>query len=649
MATLDQALQEAKVLTANLSETARQNQEANRSGNFEVSAVEQLASPILSVQKRSIVNNFKTISLATSTTSTSSSWGKELTLSVFGPGSVGSNSLALAAAQSSAAQQNKRKYNSGSCCCPSFFKCDDFQSGPLTVTLEDVEIRYGYDSFDQWDNEIYAFVVGRVSIDMAIFGPLILHMDFGGQEFTVKIPSPLKTGGSNWYSAVVDVLDPWPPPYHQVFTKGIRLNQAEICESKTLSVIDYSLGSNPFDLFECVVSEVIFPDPVTLEICPYIGTISIGEEASTVETEEGSIENVVATVSVDNLPFIFPLRVGVAYGDANWASTATAIAGDVEVDWTWGGDGPEPSAKPEVLEVTIGAATYRYLTQDGFPSNYSSTVFWAWDVFSKKYELQLILLDWRWNEGNLGEIEPDGAIGDGWEYAGPRWDSYYTDVDLWADDPGCRNDVLGDNIGSCRDESYKPPSPYGPPPTEPFPEPEPSTATFLKGADCYKTWVVYSINGGYSRTELPPKPEGCPSIVPYVIIFNYNAVRDDNFEIFLNGTSLGVADLSADGVYQAVLFVWTSNSDAIESVKQETLGSFNPTWVTTVVTSPAPGPGSPAVVNMQNRGDNGAGNRGAILVGILGSGANSEEYDPPGGQDYTANLTFPGTPPPEEP
>ena len=458
MSTLDQGVRQAEVLTDNLSAIAAQNQEANRNANLEISSVEQLAdSSLSSVQAQAQLSNFASITTSSTTTTTSSS---------------STTALTLAAAQTSATQQSTRTNSSGSCCC---FDQEDPQV--LEVTLEDVAIRYGYDAFNQWESEIYAFVIGRVSINIALGGSFTVLMNFGGDSFEVTIPSPLKNGGPGWYAAVVDVNDPWPPPYHQVFAKGTSLGQPSFCEEKILQVTGYRLGSDPFDTFETRVSEVELPGPVSLTACPYIGTLGIQEAKNDT--------SVVATISVDNLPFILPLRVGVAYGDASWRSDTVASGGSVSVNWVWEGFGP-PAPTPQISEVTIGTAQYRYFNINGSPTNSSSSVYWAWDVFSKQYQLQLALLDWRWN-------------GD-WEYVGPRWSNDHTRVTFWDDD-------------------YEP-SPPGSPPNVIFPEPEAVTATFEKGADCYSTWIAYSIDGGYSLTVLPPKGEGCGLNFPCIAVID---------------------------------------------------------------------------------------------------------------------------------
>lgn len=474
MSTLDQGVQQAEVLTDNLSAIAAQNQEANRSANLEVSSVEQLADSNLSnAQALGQLNNFASITTSSTTTTTSSS---------------STTALTLAAAQTSAAQQNERTYNSGSCCC-----FDETVPEVLEVTLEDVGIRYGYDAFNQWESEIYAFVIGRVSINIALGGSFIVLMNFGGQDFEVVIPSPLKSGGPGWYAAVVDVDDPWPPPYHQVFAKGTSLNQQFFCESKTLSVTGYRLGDNPFDIFDKRVSEVELPEPVELEVCPYLGTITLQKSET-----DGEIT---ATVSVDNLPFIFPLEVGVAYGDVRWRADRDPFGA---VNWIWEAGGTAP-AEPVSTEVVIPPAAFRYFNQYGNPTNSSSNVFWAWDPFSKEYQLQVILLDWRWN----GE----------WEYVGPRWSNYYTDVTLWEDD-------------------YEPPSPYGGPPTYEFPDPAPVAGTLtipttVEGDP--QLYVAYASVGGYTYVYLPERP--VPTGITVKVI---SGRRVDASSFFINANVQGL-------------------------------------------------------------------------------------------------------------
>ena len=454
MSTLDQGVQQAEVLTNNLSAIAAQNQEANRSANLEVSSIEQLADSNLSnAQAQGQLNNFASITTSSTTTTASSS---------------STTALTLAAAQTSATQQNERTYNSGSCCC-----FDETVPEVLEVTLEDVGIRYGYDAFNEWESEIYAFVIGRVSINIPLASSFTVLMNFGGDSFEVTIPSPLKSGGNSpyggntWYSVVVDVDDPWPPPYHNVFTKGTSLSQQFFCESKTLSVTGYTVGYDPFDVFEQRVSEVQLPEPVTLQVCPYLGTI-----AELQESESGG--QITATVSVDNLPFIFPLEVGVAYGDVRWrADRSPDGSGGFVVNWVWEGGGTAP-AEPVSTEVVIPPAAFRYFNEYGNPTNSSSNVFWAWDPFSKGYQLQVILLDWRWN----GE----------WEYVGPRWSNYYTDVTLWED-------------------GYEPASPYGGPPTYEFPDPAPVAGTLTIPEEMFgAAYVAYATVGGYTYLYLPERP-----------------------------------------------------------------------------------------------------------------------------------------------
>lgn len=451
MITLDQAVKDAEVLTDNLSAIAAQNQTANRSAILDVSSVEQLAdSSLSSLQAQGQLNNFVSITTSSTTTTTSSSSTTELT---------------LAAAQTSAAQQNSRTFNSGSCCC---LAVEETQPQVLNVTLEDVGIRYGFDAFNNWENENYAFVIGRVSINIPLGGSFFVLMDFGGDPFEVEIPSPLKTGGDSpyslgtWFSISADVDDPWPPPYHQVFAKGTSLSQFLFCESKTLSVTGYRLGSNPFDIFESRVSNVQLPNPVALEICPYIGTVSLQESQSDQE--------ITATVSVDNLPFIFPLRIGVAYGDTRWRADYDPSG---TVNWIWE-EGGTPPEEPILALIDIDASPFRYFDQFGNPTNTSSTVFWAWDVFSKQYQLQVILLDWRWN----GQ----------WEYVGPRWSNYYTNVTFWEED-------------------FVPDPPYSGPPTYVFPEPESATDTLtIPEGFIGSTYVAFAVNGGYSSVVLPERP-----------------------------------------------------------------------------------------------------------------------------------------------
>jgi hypothetical protein len=484
MITLDQGIRQAEVLTDNLSAIAAQNQEANRNANLEVSSIEQLADSSLSeAQAQGQLNNFIRETTSSTTTTTSSSSAIALT---------------LAAAQTSAAQQSTRTNSSGSCCC----LLDSFEPEKLEVTLEDVEIRYGYDAFNEWESEIYAFVIGRVSINIPLASTFTLFMDFDGNSFEVTIPSPLKTGGDSptsastgsfasgpvlgqWFTLNADVDDPWPPPYQQVFARGTSLGQRYFCEQKVLSVTGYAVGYDPFNVFEQRVSEVQLPDSVVLTACPYIGTIGIQEAKNDVQ--------VVATISVDNLPFILPLRVGVAYGDASWRSDAVVSGGSVSVNWVWEGFGPAPSTTPIILEVTIGTANYRYFNIYGSPTNDSSSVYWAWDVFSKQYQLQVILLDWRWN----GK----------WEYVGPRWSNYYSTVTFW-------------------DEDYQPQPPVSGPPGVVFPEPEAVTATFTKSLDCYSTWIAYSVDGGYSLTELPPRGEGCGTDFPCIAVIDESSAYD---------------------------------------------------------------------------------------------------------------------------
>ena len=588
MSTLDQAVQQADALTDNLSAIAAQNQEANRNANLEVSSVEQLAdSSLSSVQAQAQLSNFASITTSSTTTTTSSSSTRVLT---------------LAAAQTSATQQSIRTKSSGLCCCD-----DEEDPQVLEVTLEDVEIRYGYDAFNEWESEIYAFVIGRVSINIPLASTFTLFMNFDGNFFEVTIPSSLK-GGPGWYNAVVDLDDLWPPPYHQVFARGTSLRQPSFCEEKILSVTGYAVRNDPFNVFEKRVSEVELPDPVSLTACPYIGTLGIQEAKNDTE--------VIATISVDYLPFILPLKVGVAYGDAFWQSDTVASGGSVSVDWVWEGLGAAPSTTPQILEVTIGTAQYRYFDINGSPTNNSSSVYWAWDVFSKQYQLQLILLDWRWNGS--------------WEYVGPRWDNYYNDVTFWPDD-------------------YEPQPPVSGPPSVIFPEPEAVTATFGKGEDCYSTWIAYSINGGYSDTILPPKSASdCLPGGAHVLIANLNSARDDNFDIYLNGVLLGPADLSQNSVNQAVLFIWSNAQRTIDGVKALYESQFNNlVWTTTVVGGPAPGRGSPATILMQNTQDNDNNNLGNIYVGFLDEQARGE-YNARSGVDISVNLTFPGQPPTED-
>ena len=582
MSTLDQGVQQAEVLTDNLSAIAAQNQEANRNANLEVSSVEQLAdSSLSSVQAQAQLSNFASITTSSKTTSTSSS---------------STTALTLAAAQTSATQQSTRTNSSGSCCC---FVDGDPQV--LEVTLEDVAIRYGYDAFNQWESEIYAFVIGRVSINIPLASTFTVLMNFDGNYFEVTIPSPLKNGGPGWYSAVVDVDDPWPPPYHQVFAKGTSLGQASFCEEKILRVTGYRLGNDPFGTFEKRVSGVELPDPVSLTVCPYIGTLGIQEAKNNT--------NVVATISVDNLPFILPLRVGVAYGDASWRSDVISSGGSISIGWVWQGGGPAPGSTPQILEVTVGTAQYRYFNIYGSPTNSSSSVYWAWDVFSKQYQLQLALLDWRWN-------------GD-WEYVGPRWSNYYTEVIFW-------------------DDGYEP-SPPGSPPNVIFPDPQAVTATFGKGADCYSTWIAYSINGGYSLTVLPPKSAaGCPPGGSHIVIINSNGAKDDNFNVFLNGSLLGHVDFSRNNVFQAYLFVWPATAEKIAQVKEmydsETENDL--VWTTTVISGPTPERGSPATIFMQNTQNNGNNNYGSINIGFLGERV-TDSYEGASGANHTSVLEFP--------
>lgn len=137
----------------------------------------------------------------------------------------------------------------------------------------------------------------------------------------------------------------------------------------------------------------------------------------------------------------------------------------------------------------------------------------------------------------------------------------------------------------------------------------------------------------------------CPEKVVVFHICNSNAVKDDNFEIQLNGTVIGNVDLNADALIGSI-FIASSNTnltitnpDFVCPISGMVRYFFNESIIIDGVNT----------IYMRNTQDNGRGNLGVIGVRVYDVVGNTLSnpiivsdvpYSAPGGQDFATTFVF---------
>ena len=135
----------------------------------------------------------------------------------------------------------------------------------------------------------------------------------------------------------------------------------------------------------------------------------------------------------------------------------------------------------------------------------------------------------------------------------------------------------------------------------------------------------------------------------YIVFFNSNAAKDDNFTIKLNGTTLGDVDFSLN-TYKAYLFTWTEKKEDHEIIKKsineivrQKYGSRAIAWADAVIVeSESPQPNDTAKIEMINIGNNNNGNFGDIYLGFLEDPDPKQTvYNGASGLNITIETIFP--------
>lgn len=227
----------------------------------------------------------------------------------------------------------------------------EWWSESAAVTIEDLELRYQYDSFGgSWQQPDYAIVTGRAVIDQPPLTNIAIDMAFGDEEFTVIIPKV----------AVSPMGAPEVGPYFNWFAFRTNIATPFFCESQSISSVRWRDGD---------FKTVVLPTNVPFNICPYVGTItanSFGIEPSDPDVENSPLV-IRGEFAVDNIPVTSSLLIAISIGNPLYAW-------DIKVKaWKWKGASPRPP-EPTVYELEIPGIVSRF-TEEG----------WEWDVFEKEW------------------------------------------------------------------------------------------------------------------------------------------------------------------------------------------------------------------------------------------------------------------------
>lgn len=142
---------------------------------------------------------------------------------------------------------------------------------------------------------------------------------------------------------------------------------------------------------------------------------------------------------------------------------------------------------------------------------------------------------------------------------------------------------------------------------------------------------------------------GDPSLgIPYIVISNVNSAKDDNFDIYLNGTQLsGRANFSIDNEITTYLYYW-------DSAYASNIRSFYSSYYfrdSYLQGGPRPNFGGAAnTIFLQNVGQNNNGNYGLIYFGIYNPGNNlnaavQDTWGPDDGDSQTfSGIIWPPVP-----
>jgi hypothetical protein len=172
--------------------------------------------------------------------------------------------------------------------------------------------------------------------------------------------------------------------------------------------------------------------------------------------------------------------------------------------------------------------------------------------------------------------------------------------------------------------------------------------------------LVATAAGAVTYNIVATAPNGCTTTMSYVVnvtvvpncpsrrvvfqICNANAQRDDNFDIFLNGTYIGAVDLNANAQIGSVFIadldpaITITGADFACPIPNMVVYRFDPNLLQTTNT-----------IFMQNTQNNGNGNFGTIGIrNYLLTGTNLSapcvianlNYSPPGGGDWTTTFNY---------
>ena len=297
MSTLDQGVQQAEVLTDNLSAIAAQNQQANRNSSSEANSAVQMTASSLSQQQATSQAQLYAATLGVQPTSSSSSQASSAT------------ALRTAAAATSANQRNIKVTNAQECCCEE-----------TKITISDLAVRYNYDDFARWQEPGYITIIGRITMDEPPDWDTVLTLKITNLSAPARSASfsVVLSAGISYTGNISGALSEWTyldPPYTDVFNttptycKQIEpplplcedvslLTQPLFCEVCKIEYVSaYQIverprefssqynGPGPYPYNQKIFPTVEGPDSTTespgllatVEICPYVGEFEFAD------------------------------------------------------------------------------------------------------------------------------------------------------------------------------------------------------------------------------------------------------------------------------------------------------------------------------------------------------------------------------------
>ena len=212
-----------------------------------------------------------------------------------------------------------------------------------TVSIEDLEVRYQYNTYYLYYDPYYAFATGFAVVSQPPDGNFELIVNFGDERFSIVIPSAI-----DFYGEIQ------PGPYSVPFALRTSLPTPFYCNTQQLVATGWSGGG---------FSDVELPASQPVTICPYVATIT----ANNVVVSTSEPYTVSGAFDVDNLPIGDNLEIALALGDPFYKYDIR------DRRWIWTGSGSIPQ-EPQIYMVEILGVQSR-ITDD-----------WVWDAIAKAWQ-----------------------------------------------------------------------------------------------------------------------------------------------------------------------------------------------------------------------------------------------------------------------